>query len=122
SPDGETIAVTCSEASSDIRLTARPHGVVRLYSVSTGEEMAVLKGHTAPPSGVAFSPDGMRIVTAGGMDSIKLWDAKNGEESLTLGRHPGIVPRVSFSGDGQKIVSGSIDTDVRVWDATPLKK
>jgi WD40 repeat protein/serine/threonine protein kinase len=115
SPDGETLAVTFGAALGG--------DVVRLYRVATGKELAVLKGHTQPPWSVAFSPDGLRIVTGGGADeTIKLWNAKSGEEIMTVGRHPGIVSSVSFSPDGQKIVSTSDDRDVRLWDATPSKK
>jgi WD40 repeat protein len=97
--------------------------VVRLYSVATGAEVAVLKGHTCAPWSVAFSPDGLRIVTSGGVDeTVKLWDSRTGEEIMTVGRHPGIVTCVAFSPDGQRIVSTSDDMDVRIWDAMPLKK
>jgi dipeptidyl aminopeptidase/acylaminoacyl peptidase len=138
SPDGETLAVTFGETGVNIyqvfflgggarvmtTTRAAPHGdVVRLYRVATGEEVAVLKGHTRPPWCVAFSPDGLRVVTGGGADeTIKLWDAKTGEEIMTVGQHPGTVTGVSFSLDGRKLVSISDDEDVRVWDATPARK
>jgi WD40 repeat protein len=95
---------------------------VRLYRVTTGQEVASLKGHARPVKALAFSPDGRRLVTAAGSDeSIKLWDARTGEEILTLGRHPGWVNSVAFSADGNRIVSASME-DTRVWDATPQKK
>jgi WD40 repeat protein/serine/threonine protein kinase len=138
SPDGETIAVTFGENNVNIYLTfflgggsrvmwrtsaSRVPDVVRCYSVATGAETVVLKGHSSAPWDVAFSPDGLRIVTGGGVDeTIKLWDARTGEEIMTVGRHPGIVTCVAFSPDGQKIVSTSNDLDVRIWDAAPAKK
>jgi WD40 repeat protein len=110
SPDGAVVAATFLDNS------------VRLYEVATGKEVRALRGHTEPPWGVAFSPDGLRIVTGGGADeTIKLWDPKTGQEILTVGGHPGLVTSVAFSPDGHKIVSTSLD-DVRIWDATPLGK
>ena len=96
---------------------------VRFYSTATGKEVGRLKGHARPTRSLAYSPDGSRLVTAGGMDnaSIKLWDPNTREEILTVGAHPGMVVNVSFSADGRRIVSASLQ-DVRVWDATPLKK
>jgi WD40 repeat protein len=138
SPDGETVAVTFG---GDARLNilrsfdlpsrgaqitkawhTDPGGVVRLYRTETGEELAVLKGHTQSPWCVTFSPDGQRVVTSGADSTIKLWDAVSGEEIMTIGRHPGLVTSVTFSPDGLKIVSTSATGDVRIWDATPTRK
>src|SRR5262249_31174227 len=121
SPDGETVAVSFGDTGARIypilvigggweeaagESVGGARGVVRLYQVPTGAEVAVLKGHTQPPWGVAFSPDGRRIVTSGGTEeTIKLWDAATGEEIMTIGRHPGLVTSVTFSPDGLKIVS-----------------
>jgi WD40 repeat protein len=138
SPDGETVAVSFGVSGVKIFAAQLPGGrgkvmtatfaghhpdVVRLYSVATGEEVAVLKGHTRPPSAVAFSLDGRRIVTGGSTDeTIKLWDATTGEEIMTVGRHPGVVSSVAFSPDGRTIISTSSTADVRLWDATPPKR
>jgi WD40 repeat protein len=137
SPDGETVAAafgpsTLFFAMGQFGTSARVMAnliepgdgdrTVRLYRVATGEELRGLKGHTRPCQGIAFSPDGRRLATAGGADeTVKLWDAQTGEEILTVGRHPGRVNSVAFSPDGHKIVSASL-VDVRVWDATPVKK
>jgi WD40 repeat protein len=136
SPDGETVAVTFGKVNRDIVLMYLPGGareavhtvipthpdVVRLYSVATGKEVAVLKGHSRPPLCVAFSPDGKRVVT-GCDDTIKLWDPATGAEILTVGRYPsGQVNNVAFSPDGRKILSTHNRFEIRIWDATPLKK
>ena len=139
SSDGETLAVSFGEAGVFIQrtinfpggatvntvvLAAANPGVVRLYRVATGQEIATLQGHTRPPWCVGFSPDGQRVVTGGGADqTVKLWNAATGEEIITVGRHlAGSVTSVGFSPDGQKIISTSDRESVRVWDATPVKK
>ncbi|MFO0968312.1 MAG: protein kinase [Gemmataceae bacterium] len=112
SPDGQTVAIATSDNS------------VRLMDLATSKETLVLKGHTRPPWGVSFSPDGKRLVTAGGSDgSVRLWDARTGEEIMTFNNVCSVVRNVAFSPDGNKIVASSqIDDVVTVWDATPLKK
>jgi WD40 repeat protein len=137
SPDGEIVAAGFGNSKTYFKTVMVPGGFqggaevtenaqgdrsVRLYRVATGKEVGILKGHGRPVKGLAFSPDGRRLVTAAGSDeSIKLWDARTGEEILTVGRHPGWLTSVAFSADGNKIVSASLE-DVRVWDATPLRK
>jgi WD40 repeat protein len=134
SPDGEVVATAFGPSylwlvgvigvgiSADFHQPPDADNTVRLYRVATGEEVLALKAHTRPCQGLAFSPDGRRLATAGGTDeTVKLWDARTGEEILTVGRHPGVVTSVAFSPDGHKLVSTSW-ADVRVWDATPLKK
>lgn len=69
-------------------------------------------------NGVAVSPDGRVIATAGEDDVIRRWDAGSGQpigEPLT--GHTEDVLAVAFSPDGTRIASGSADDTVRLWDA-----
>ena len=67
---------------------------------------------------VAFSSDGIRIVSSSQDQSVRVWDASTGAELTTLNGHTSWVNSVAFSGDGTHIVSGSQDQSVRVWDAS----
>jgi Flp pilus assembly protein TadD len=46
---------------------------VRLWDAATGQELLTLKGHTGPVDGLAFSPDGQRLATAGA--DVRVWEA-----------------------------------------------
>jgi WD40 repeat protein len=136
SPDGETVAAAFGRSKTIISIQLgfgagsreaasfedNPEGdkSIRLYGVPSGEVVATLKGHPRPTRAIAFSPDGQRIVTAGGSaNTLKLWDPASGEEILTLGPQPAGLNSVAFNASGTRIVSGSLE-EVRLWDATPV--
>jgi WD40 repeat protein/tetratricopeptide (TPR) repeat protein len=83
-----------------------------------------LVGHRNAVYGVAFSPDGSRIVTAGYDGTARVWDAATGQPVLTFSGHRNYVLSVAFSPDGRRIVTGGgqwaqeARPDVaKVWDA-----
>ena len=85
-----------------------------------GQESLTLKGHTGSVMGVAFSPDGKRLVSASTLPdlTVKVWDATSGQVLLTLKRQTAALTTVAFSPDGKRLASGSFDKTVKMWDAT----
>ncbi|KIM19778.1 hypothetical protein M408DRAFT_83055, partial [Serendipita vermifera MAFF 305830] len=82
----------------------------------------VLEGHTSSTTSVAFSPDGMRIVSGSSDMTIRIWDAETAEMIAgPFWGHNNRVTSVAFSPDGARVVSGSHDQTVRVWDARTAK-
>ncbi|MCP4545583.1 MAG: hypothetical protein GY835_03825, partial [bacterium] len=76
-----------------------------------GAEILTFSGHTADVEGVAWSPDGSRIVTASSDGTAKVWDATTGEEIITLLGHTSAVIRVAWSPSSDRIVTAG-------WDGT----
>jgi hypothetical protein len=66
---------------------------------------------------VAYSPDGRRIASASGDQSLKVWDAATGRELLTLRGHTASVQGVAYSPDGRRIASAGNDGTAKLWDA-----
>ncbi len=75
-----------------------------------------LYGHLGSINDVEISPDGTRIASASGDNSIKIWDAASGEELHSLEGHSDSVYQVVFSPDGARIVSASDDSCIKLWD------
>jgi WD40 repeat protein len=76
-----------------------------------------LEGHTDDVNSVAFSSDGLHIVSGSDDCTVRIWDAVLGTIQHTLEGHTSNVSSVAFSSDGFHIVSGSDDCTVRIWDA-----
>jgi WD40 repeat protein len=82
----------------------------------TGTQVAVFSGHTGWVRALAFSSDGISLVS-GSLDmALKLWDVQTGGVVKTFYGHTNIVYSVSISADCTVIASGSEDATIRVWD------
>ena len=68
------VAFRPQDASGPLLLaSAAGDGTVRLWDASTGDPAGVLEGHTAAVTGLAFSPDGLRLATSSLDGSLRLW-------------------------------------------------
>ncbi|HEX2066138.1 MAG TPA: hypothetical protein VHI93_04925, partial [Candidatus Thermoplasmatota archaeon] len=74
----------------------------RAESSDCTQATLTLKGHASHVYGVAFSPDGKRIVSGSGDMTVRVWDAITGGEAHTLRGHTGSVQSVAFSPDGKR--------------------
>jgi len=54
-------------------------GTVRVWDMTTGESLAVLKGHERGVSALTFSADGMFLVTGSWDDTARVWGISNGD-------------------------------------------
>jgi serine/threonine protein kinase/WD40 repeat protein len=95
SPDGGLVAI--NEGSQ-----------VRLFDPAKGESIGnPLHGHLNPVNGIAFSPDGRRLISsAKGLEAVKLWDVGTRQELLTLGGVGSILWSARWTADGDSILAG----------------
>jgi WD40 repeat protein len=100
-------------------------GVIDLWDVASGRRQATLTGHGSLIRGLAFLPDGRRLVSAagpvpdsgiGGPDaSVRLWDVTTQDLITILGEHRSLVWSIAISPDGRSIVSSGLSDGIKLW-------
>ena len=92
-------------------------GRIRLIDFRTGEVRALLKGHSNVIQGLAFSPDGGKLISGSFDDTARIWDVKTAETIHELKGHADEIYAVVFSPDGKRAVTGSFDQTLKLWNA-----
>ena len=112
--------LTCSlAAAQDIQgdrvvVPARNSSRPRLVKVET---------HNGGVSALIFTPDGRRLVSAGGSpQEVRIWDARSGLELLTLRGATAGVHQLTISPDGHRLATLSLlpHNEVLIWDCAPM--
>ncbi len=120
SPDGTQIVTGGADGTVKVWDASRTVGLPTVRTADgSGSGRLELNGDREDVLGVAFSPDGTRIVTADGVfegplrDRIAtkpsvatVWDARTGKAVVVLKGFKGTVKSVAFSPDGKRIVTG----------------
>src|SRR5215831_11753373 len=64
---------------------------IKLWDVTSGNELRTLKGHSDLITSEAFSADGKTLASGSWDRTIKLWDVTSGNELRTLKGHSSVV-------------------------------
>jgi len=95
------------------------NGTATLFNLETGKKIRDYSdGHRDALYGIAFSPDGSQLATAGYDRLIQIWKPITGERLRTLKGHNGAVYRIAFSPDGRVLASAGGDSSVKLWNTT----
>ncbi|MGI5216091.1 hypothetical protein [Plantactinospora sp. CA-290183] len=113
SPRGDLLAVTGPGDAVRVHRAAGPAGVP-----PPAPELVSLADRAGPVNGVAFTPDGGAVATAGDDGLIRIWDVAEPRQPrprAVLAGHTDAVRAIAFSPDGRTLVSGGADATVRIW-------
>jgi WD40 repeat protein/serine/threonine protein kinase len=69
-------------------------------------------------NGVAFSPDGERLASAGADGFVKIWNTRTGNVVQKWVAHSDSVVSIVFHREGKHVASAGADRMVKVWDLT----
>jgi WD40 repeat protein/serine/threonine protein kinase len=125
SPDGKRLAAGGYASAEEGMILLHPTVTARLpagkvWEADTGKETWVIR-HPGLVTGLAFSPAGLRLATAGGDGVARVWDAAAGKELLALHGHSSRVNAVTYFPDGRSLATASADQTARVWDTADGK-
>jgi WD40 repeat protein len=95
---------------------------VRIWDGLTCEELAVLHGHEDAVSTVAYSPDGIRVISGSCDDTVRVWDPLQFQEIAVLKGHSHDVAFATFSPNSTQIASCSYDHTVRLWSSSTFQE
>jgi WD40 repeat protein len=90
SPDGSLLA------------TGGMDCTIRVWEISTGKILYVLRGHPYPVTALAFSPDSGTLASLSSNGTLNIWDMSSGKRKDRIEK-VGVcfLPRLSFSPDGR---------------------
>src|ERR1035441_7329029 len=104
-PDGSWLALACG------------NGAVRIYDAATGQQRAILAGHSYALYAVAIASDGSWLASPAEDRTVRIWDTATGRKRTVLTGHTGPVRAVAIAPDGSWLSSAAEDQTVRIWDA-----
>jgi WD40 repeat protein len=90
-------------------------GDIRLYDLASGELHALLKGHSNVVTGIAFSPEGKKLISGGSDFAAIIWDVERKSIIHRLEGHRDAVYAVGFTPDGARAATASDDNTLRLW-------
>ena len=90
---------------------------IYMWSVQTGKLLDVLTGHTAPVSGLAFSPSGNQLASASWDRSVRLWSVFGRSHSTEPITVPSEATSLAFRPDGKELCVSTLDGQLTFIDS-----
>ena len=95
---------------------------IYIVDSTTGQRLAVLRGHSNSVLSLAWSPDGTQLASTSGDWTVRVWDVAASRQLAAFRGHQGATRSVAWSPDGTRVASTSSDGTLRVWTtATSLE-
>ncbi|PNY29309.1 Cell division control protein 4 [Tolypocladium capitatum] len=111
---GHTHSVRAISAHGDRLVSGSYDSTVRVWRISTGEAVHILRGHAQKVYSVVLDHERNRCIS-GSMDShVKIWDLATGACLHTLEGHSLLVGLLDLRDD--RLVSAAADSTLRIWD------
>ena len=93
-------------------------GMVKLWDVSSGENINTFHGYRGLSTSVAFSPDGTQLAfsISDGDGTVEIREAATGKNINTIVGHLDGVQSIVFSPDGTQLAASLSGSGVKLWE------
>lgn len=112
--------VAISPTNQDICATGSGDELGYLWSITSGEKLATLSGHTDSITSIQFSTDGLYLATAGMDGLVRVWKVRQspniGCEFVTVLEAGSEVMWMQFHPKGHVLIAGTSDSTVWMWN------
>jgi WD40 repeat protein len=95
------------------------------WGAADGREICTWRGYQGGVTGVAFSPDGSRLVGAAPDGVVRVWFVGTGQEALSLPAHARGINAIAFGATGLLATAALSDDslprlggEIKIWDGT----
>lgn len=112
-------AVVYRPGAGDVLASAGKDGLIHLWNLPLGGEPDSLENPGGGVNGLAWSPDGAWLASAGGGNApaVRLWDYRTGSPLRKLEGTGGPFYTAAFAPDGKLLAAAGKDGTIFVWEA-----
>lgn len=96
--------------------TASMDGVIVVWDLKTGHEIADLDEHMDKVTGIVFTADGKHLVSSSWDGAVIVWELDSADVKHLLEPEAGFIWAVALTPDGKQIIAACADQKIRVWD------
>lgn len=90
-------------------------GLIKILTAADFKELFKLEGHHGKVTGLAFTPNGQILASAGADKTVRFWNATNGQNIAVVGAHAANVNAVGIHPNGTQAFTVGDDGLFKTW-------
>ncbi|MBZ0306300.1 MAG: hypothetical protein K8I82_09555, partial [Anaerolineae bacterium] len=110
------ICLMCYDPSRQRLASASTDGVIAVWDLKTGDEIADLDEHLEKVTGMVFSADGKHLVSCSWDGAVIVWELDSADVKHLLEPEAGFIWAVMLTPDNKHILAACADQKIRMWE------